>query len=112
MPGARNKSAANMTAGFMRNETRRGRPTAQLQRLPQVLIRFGETVLFAAPIELSDKDGASEFGQRRRKRIASTRVIASTEVHTLFSVAANAILSFFPFLLLLMTLIRYVFIPA
>lgn len=32
------------------------------------------------------------------------------EVHTFaFSVAANAILSFFPFLLLLMTLIRYVF---
>ncbi|MGA3087140.1 MAG: YihY/virulence factor BrkB family protein [Terriglobales bacterium] len=33
-----------------------------------------------------------------------------TEVHTFaFSVAANSILSFFPFLLLLMTLIRYVF---
>jgi YihY family inner membrane protein len=33
-----------------------------------------------------------------------------TEVHTFaFSVAANSILSFFPFLLLLMTLVRYVF---
>jgi YihY family inner membrane protein len=33
-----------------------------------------------------------------------------TEVHTFaFSVAANAILSFFPFIVLLMTLIRYVF---
>ena len=36
--------------------------------------------------------------------------LVQTDVHTFaFSVAANAILSFFPFLLLLMTLIRYVF---
>jgi membrane protein len=36
--------------------------------------------------------------------------LSRTEVHTFaFSVAANAILSFFPFMLLLMTLIRYVF---
>lgn len=43
--------------------------------------------------------------------IASTvRYLLRTEVHTFaFSVAANAILSFFPFVVLLMTLIRRVF---
>src|SRR5215510_13531425 len=43
--------------------------------------------------------------------VASTlRYLLRTEVHTFaFSVAANAILSFFPFVLLLLTLIRYVF---
>lgn len=43
--------------------------------------------------------------------LASTvKYIARTDVHTFaFSVAANAILSFFPFMLLLMTLIRRVF---
>jgi membrane protein len=43
--------------------------------------------------------------------LASTvKYVSRTEVHTFaFSVAANAILSFFPFMLLLMTLIRRVF---
>jgi YihY family inner membrane protein len=41
---------------------------------------------------------------------STVRYLLQTEVHTFaFSVAANAILSFFPFLLVLMTLIRYVF---
>jgi membrane protein len=41
---------------------------------------------------------------------STARYLLRTEVHTFaFSVAANSILSFFPFLLLLMTLIRYVF---
>ncbi|MBZ5664005.1 MAG: YihY/virulence factor BrkB family protein [Acidobacteriia bacterium] len=41
---------------------------------------------------------------------STARYLLRTEVHTFaFSVAANAILSFFPFLLLLMTLTRYVF---
>ena len=41
---------------------------------------------------------------------STTRYLLQTEVHTFaFSVAANAVLSFFPFLLVLMTLIRYVF---
>jgi YihY family inner membrane protein len=41
---------------------------------------------------------------------ATARYMLRTDVHTFaFSVAANAILSFFPFLLVLMTLIRYVF---
>jgi YihY family inner membrane protein len=41
---------------------------------------------------------------------STARYLLRTEVHTFaFSVAANAILSFFPFMLLLMTLIRRVF---
>lgn len=41
---------------------------------------------------------------------SSVKYVSRTEVHTFaFSVAANAILSFFPFMLLLMTLIRRVF---
>ena len=51
-------------------------------------------------------DGAPLEGLVR----STARYLLRTEVHTFaFSVAANAILSFFPFLLLLMTLIRYVF---
>ena len=42
--------------------------------------------------------------------LSTVRYLFRTEVHTFaFSVAANAILSFFPFVLLLMTLIRRVF---
>jgi membrane protein len=41
---------------------------------------------------------------------SSVKYLMRTEVHTFaFSVAANAILSFFPFVMLLMTLIRHVF---
>jgi membrane protein len=64
------------------------------------------------PIELSDKKGAAEFRAAPTEGIARStlRYMLRTEVHTFaFSVAANSILSFFPFLLLLMTLIRYVF---
>jgi YihY family inner membrane protein len=42
--------------------------------------------------------------------VSTVKYLLRTEVHTFaFSVAANAILSFFPFMLLLMTLIRRVF---
>ena len=64
------------------------------------------------PIELSDKKGAAEFRAAPAEGIlrSTARYLLRTEVHTFaFSVAANSILSFFPFLLLLMTLIRYVF---
>jgi membrane protein len=64
------------------------------------------------PVELSSKHGASEFRASAAEGIArsTVRYMLRTEVHTFaFSVAANSILSFFPFLLLLMTLIRYVF---
>ena len=45
-----------------------------------------------------------------RQLLPTSRYLMRTEVHTFaFSVAANAILSFFPFVVLLMTLIRRVF---
>ena len=64
-----------------------------------------------SPIELSDQKGADKFRPGRRQSLlhSTARYLLRTEVHTFaFSVAANAILSFFPFLLLLMTLIRRV----
>ncbi len=46
----------------------------------------------------------------RRRALPTAKYLLQTEVHTFaFSVAANAILSFFPFMVLLMTLIRRVF---
>jgi len=64
------------------------------------------------PIELSHKKGADEYRAAPAEGVvrSTARYLLRTEVHTFaFSVAANAILSLFPFLLLLMTLIRYVF---
>ncbi len=64
------------------------------------------------PIKLSGNKGAAEVrAAPRQGRLRSTaRYLLQTDVHTFaFSVAANAILSLFPFLLLLMTLIRHVF---
>ena len=64
------------------------------------------------PVDLSQKRGAAELRAAPTEGIlrSTARYLLRTEVHTFaFSVAANAILSFFPFLLLLMTLIRYVF---
>ncbi|MGA7564798.1 MAG: YihY/virulence factor BrkB family protein [Terriglobales bacterium] len=65
-----------------------------------------------SPIKPTDKKGAAEFRTAPPEGLlrATARYMLRIEVHTFaFSVAANAILSFFPFLLLLMTLIRYVF---
>jgi membrane protein len=56
--------------------------------------------------------GALARATRRRsgRVLSTTKYLLRTEVHTFaFSVAANAILSFFPFVVLLMTLIRRVF---
>jgi len=64
------------------------------------------------PIQLSDTQGATELRAEASENVlrSTTRYLLRTEVHTFaFSVAANAILSMFPFLLLLMTLIRRVF---
>jgi membrane protein len=63
------------------------------------------------PIRPADKKGASEVRPARRRGLvrSTAQYLLRTEVHTFaFSVAANAILSFFPFLLLMMTLIRKV----
>jgi hypothetical protein len=106
-------NAQRMTAGFMRNETRRWTPDGTTSTsCRKCLIRFEKPVSSLTPIELSDKHGASEFRAAPTEGVlrSTARYLLRTEVHTFaFSVAANAILSFFPFLLLLMTLIRYVF---
>lgn len=62
--------------------------------------------------EVAAADSSSEHrGAPAQGLLASTaHYLLRTDVHTFaFSVAANAILSLFPFLLVLMTLIRYVF---
>jgi membrane protein len=69
------------------------------------------------PIVTAAKPGSGTGGRpprtlRRRSGlvVSTTKYLMRTEVHTFaFSVAANAILSFFPFVVLLMTLIRRVF---
>jgi membrane protein len=64
------------------------------------------------PIKLADEEGAAQYYAAPAEGLvrATARYMLRTDVHTFaFSVAANAILSFFPFLLVLMTLIRYVF---
>jgi membrane protein len=63
------------------------------------------------PVEISEGRGAAEFRRAHSEGLlrSTARYMLRTEVHTFaFSVAANAILSLFPFLLLL-TLIRRVF---
>jgi membrane protein len=64
------------------------------------------------PVEISEQRGATELRQAHTESLlrSTARYMLGTEVHTFaFSVAANSILSFFPFLLLLLTLIRRVF---
>jgi len=63
------------------------------------------------PIQLSGKKGAAPLRAARKPSVlrSTARYLLRTDVHTFaFSVAANAILSLFPFLLLLMSLIRNV----
>ena len=60
--------------------------------------------------ESGTKTKRSRFRYYRRLATSTVRYLLHTEVHTFaFSVAANAILSFFPFVLLLMTLVLRVF---
>lgn len=70
---------------------------------PLSILVPGKSTADAVPAsdELASRDGIV---------LSTFRYLMRTEVHTFaFSVAANAILSFFPFMLLLMTLIRRVF---
>jgi membrane protein len=67
-----------------------------------------------SPPALSNSETLSKPGRRRARRpsliISTLKYLLRTDVHTFaFSVAANAILSFFPFLVLILTLIRRVF---
>src|ERR1700678_951777 len=69
----------------------------------------------ATPVCRPVKDAATTPRRPRRRSlpgmaISTAKYLLRTDVHTFaFSVAANAILSFFPFVVLLMTLIRRVF---
>jgi membrane protein len=66
------------------------------------------TIPIPAPEELSRQPGRG--GKRQSLLVLTVKYLLRTDVHTFaFSVAANAILSFFPFVVLLMTLIRRVF---
>jgi len=79
------------------------------------LIGFEKAVSSITPIEISDKTAPDQppgmaKGQRDGLVRSTLKYLLRTEVHTFaFSVAANSILSFFPFVLLLLTLIRRVF---
>lgn len=64
------------------------------------------------PIKVDNEDRVGGYSAASLESLprAAVRYLLRTEVHTFaFSVAANAILSLFPFLLVLMTLIKYVF---
>ncbi len=74
-------------------------------------------MLDRATVSVSEATGGRAKAPKRPGRVRSSNVAISTaryllrtEVHTFaFSVAANAILSFFPFVVLVMTLVRRVF---
>src|SRR5258706_9472417 len=76
------------------------------------LLGFNHPVTSLPPLEVSEKNGADRrpgmVKEQRSGLVRSTlQYLLRTEVHTFaFSVAANAILSFFPFVLLLMNLVR------
>ncbi len=68
-----------------------------------------------SPVLPKPKNATSEVSRPRRARrpglvLSTFKYLMRTDVHTFaFSVAANAILSFFPFVVLMMTVIRRVF---
>ena len=66
------------------------------------------TIPIAAPEELRRQPGRGS--KRASLLVLTVKYLLRTDVHTFaFSVAANAILSFFPFVVLLMALIRRIF---
>ncbi len=80
------------------------------------LIRLSLTVSNPpSPVLPKPKNATSEVSRPRRARrpglvLSTFKYLMRTDVHTFaFSVAANAILSFFPFVVLMMTVIRRVF---
>ena len=78
--------------------------TANVPRPPSI------TSPEASPTPQKTVDGRGLADPREGIFLSTFRYLMRTDVHTFaFSVAANAILSFFPFVLLLMTLIRRVF---
>src|SRR5690242_8823522 len=81
---------------------------------PRRLCYDGATVPNPSPPIVSKSDGRSVRPAPPRRSpgllISTVKYLMRTDVHTFaFSVAANSILSFFPFVMLMMTLIRRVF---
>ena len=72
-----------------------------------------DPTIVAVPPSVEIAPGPPQRPRRRRSSgmvVSTVKYLLRTDVHTFaFSVAANAILSFFPFVVLLMTLIRRVF---
>src|SRR5277367_433496 len=100
-----------MTMGSI-TSAREGLNRSVSQEGRKCLIIFEKPVSSIIPIKLEDETNAAEFRAASTEGLvrSTLRYMLRTEVHTFaFSVAANSILSFFPFLLLMMTLIRYVF---
>src|SRR5215468_7235468 len=77
-------------------------------RIGSVAIDGAELVTEAKGVEVLT--GPLQLLPFARRLVLTAAYLMRTDVHTFaFSVAANAILSFFPFMVLLMTLIRQVF---
>jgi YihY family inner membrane protein len=75
-----------------------------------IVQRISPASTTVAKPESGEKPKRSRFRYYRRLTLSTVGYLLHTEVHTFaFSVAANAILSFFPFVLLLMTLVLRVF---
>ena len=72
-----------------------------------------DPTIVAVPPSVEIAPGPPQRSRRRRSSgmvVSTVKYLLRTDVHTFaFSVAANSILSFFPFVVLLMTLIRRVF---
>jgi membrane protein len=86
----------------------RGQP---FDRIEKAAVPDKTTIAVSEPVE--GTPGLPQGSRRTRSSgmaISTARYLLRTDVHTFaFSVAANAILSFFPFVVLLMTLSRRVF---
>jgi membrane protein len=85
---------------------------APVESSPSLPSRFGS--LLHPLFESSSRSRFGESGRSSRRRsglvLSTVKYLTQTDVHTFaFSVAANSILAFFPFVVLLMTLIRRVF---
>lgn len=66
--------------------------------------------LSSAAVNFARPHATSMWAALRRQALPTAKYLMKTEVHTYaFSVASNAILSFFPFIVLLLTLTRRVF---
>jgi membrane protein len=109
-----------MTRGSLPRRLRTGRQETTLRKprdQPQLSDNIGITLTdrpssstVAAPGEVRSEAPAGTTKSYSGLLASTVKYLLRTEVHTFaFSVAANAILSFFPFVLLLLMLIRRVF---